>query len=322
MNNRGPFDDPVSVATSIVSDSSVSLTWVNRDAAANTQIFRNGSLIANTSVGATSFTDTGLTAATTYTYLIRHILNSLPSGNTASNTAKPVFAATGGTVIDSGGYRFHIFTSNATFTVTTPGFANTFVAGGGAGGGTDVISGGGGAGGYQEGNTSIAAGVYTMTVGKGGSVGANGSNSIFGSIVARGGGRGGDSEQAGSDGGCGGGPGAATVVGSGGDLGSGNWQSNPPGTGTQGGNGGHDHTNAAGGGGGMGGNGGDATQNNGGNGGPGINRTFAGTTYRLGDGGKGNGLTTAGTRTASDFAGGGDYNQPGQDGIIAVWYPI
>ena len=60
-------------------------------------------------------------------------------------------AATGGnSTIDSGGYRYHVFTSNGTFTITagTGNIEYIIVAGGGGGGGGDV-GGGGGAGGFR-----------------------------------------------------------------------------------------------------------------------------------------------------------------------------
>jgi hypothetical protein len=121
------------------------------------------------------------------------------------------------------------------------------VAGGGPGGGGGSTSGGynggGGAGGLLFGNTAISTGVaYTITVGAGGGGfgGVNpGSNSVFSTITALGGGWGSMSNyQAGSGG-----------------SGGGGWSSRPPGSGTagpprQGYNGGQASSNYSGGGGG------------------------------------------------------------------------
>tara|TARA_B100000575_G_C23134116_1_gene658441 strand:- start:1281 stop:3362 length:2082 start_codon:yes stop_codon:yes gene_type:complete len=65
----------------------------------------------------------------------------------------PTMEASGGTIVDSGGYRTHFFTSSGTFTVTsgTKGIQYIVVGGGGSGGGKApngvTASGGGGAGG-------------------------------------------------------------------------------------------------------------------------------------------------------------------------------
>ena len=105
------------------------------------------------------------------------------------------------------------------------------VAGGGGGGGTGTTNqtgGGGGAGEfYTSASYSIAAGTYTVTVGAGGSGGVgsttgasggtptNGGDSIFGTIICNGGGRGGSSGVVdnGSSGGSGGGASRAATGG-------------------------------------------------------------------------------------------------------------
>ena len=106
--------------------------------------------------------------------------------------------ATGGTVSEviSQGirYRVHTFTSNGTFSVSSPGSWNEFeylvVAGGG--GGHPWVGGGGGGGGVLEGATSLSSGDIAITVGAGGRTIENGGNSSVGSnIVAIGGGHGG-----------------------------------------------------------------------------------------------------------------------------------
>ena len=166
--------------------------------------------------------------------------------------------ATGGTIIDSGGYRIHVFTSPGSFVVTDAGPGTVeylVVAGGGGGGG--VIGGGGGAGGFRTGtNFPITAQTYPITVGGGGSGGFAwnsssqrgnpGSESSFGPITSAGGGGGGahggaDSRVNGTTGGSGGGGGNST--GSSGNI--------PPTSPPQGNNGGNGDGNNGGGGGGA-----------------------------------------------------------------------
>ncbi|MBQ3341114.1 MAG: sigma-70 family RNA polymerase sigma factor [Kiritimatiellae bacterium] len=86
--------------------------------------------------------------------------------------------ATGGTTKIAGRYMVHTFTNSGTFTVTQGGKVDVLiVAGGGGGGAARCGGGGGGAGGvvYQE-DLTITSGVFTVTVGAGGS-GAIGINS-------------------------------------------------------------------------------------------------------------------------------------------------
>lgn len=87
-------------------------------------------------------------------------------------TSAAAIVATGGTITDSGGYRYHTFTSSGTFTVSSiasGSFSNTLeflvVGGGGAGGAT---GGGGGAGGTCIASTRTATVKgHSVTVGGG-----------------------------------------------------------------------------------------------------------------------------------------------------------
>ena len=125
---------------------------------------------------------------------------------------KSSFAATGGTITTSEGYRYHTFTSSGTLIVTKGSVVADYliVAGGGGGGGR--AGGGGGAGGYLFGSTSISVGSLSIIVGAGGFAGppdayaGYGANSVALGFTAIGGGRsaGGDN-FAGSAGGSGGG---------------------------------------------------------------------------------------------------------------------
>ena len=127
----------------------------------------------NTSTGAFDV-PTGTTAqrpATAYSGYIRYNtdLEQLEMYDGVSwLSVKRSFSATGGTVVDSGGFRYHTFTSSGTFQITKgTNSVEYLVVSGGGGGGFDV-GGGGGAGGVVGGTSSIGVGSYTVTVGAGG----------------------------------------------------------------------------------------------------------------------------------------------------------
>src|SRR3989344_1147611 len=146
---------------------------------------------------------------------------------------------TGGTVVSSGGFCTHTFTTSGTFTPPSgvSSVESLGVAGGGGGGADNVNgtrAGGGGGGGlvYNAAKSVVVATPYAVTVGGGGAGatsggrGNNGNNSTFDNIAAFGGGGGcGVSSVAGASGGSGGGGagagnagGAATQVNSGESL--------------------------------------------------------------------------------------------------------
>lgn len=113
------------------------------------------------------------------------------------------FAATGGTTQDVGSYRYHIFTSDDTFTPNGNGTVEAFLVAGGGGG----WSGGGGGGGVITFTSSSVTGgtAYSVDVGAGSATTqSNGSDSTFNSLTAVGGGAGGVNGN-GSAGGSGGG---------------------------------------------------------------------------------------------------------------------
>lgn len=190
--------------------------------------------------------------------------------------------------------------TSATITRTTAPVSYLVLAGGGGGGGTSGTGnagGGGGAGGLLTGSATTSITSYTITVGAGGAggvsdgVGANGSNSLFGSFAtATGGGGGATDSTSASTGGSGGGGSAA-----------GSHQTGASGTsgqGNAGGNGGGAGVNVGGGGG--GGAGAVGTNEGGtaaGNGGNGTASSISGSsvTYGGGGGGGGSGTITAGT---------------------------
>jgi hypothetical protein len=157
------------------------------------------------------------------------------------NVLGSYFAATGGTTIDSGGYRYHVFTANGTFAVTSGN--NTVewlvVAGGGSGGSTatgvnDYGSAGGGAGGLVAATRSMTNGdSWPIVIGAGGAGlvasttprnGNAGNNSTVNStnIIALGGGFGAGANPAGNGGagGSGGGARGGSSAGSNGTAGT------------------------------------------------------------------------------------------------------
>ena len=132
--------------------------------------------------------------------------------------ALTVVSAEGGTITGASGYRIHTFTTDGTFTLPEAVLCDVLVVGGGGGGGElgsvvdnqgIKVAGGGGAGGlvYYE-SLPIPAGTYSVTVGAGGAIGANGGDSSAFGITAYGGGYGalgGSGDRKGGDGASGGG---------------------------------------------------------------------------------------------------------------------
>jgi len=209
-----------------------------------------------------------------------------------AQTTKGVQAtAPGASVVTSNGYYICTFTNNGTFSVTSTGIVDVLVVAGGGGGGK--TGGGGGAGGMIYSNSyPVVASNYTVTVGGGGagstsrnSQGGNGTNSIFGPLVAVGGGGAGSfSLTSGNTGGSGGGSTEGGTAGSStsgqGHMGGGSASGNVAGGG--------------GGGAGAAGASGVATGNIGGNGGAGSNCSISGAAVYYAGGGGGGG-DTAGT---------------------------
>ena len=186
--------------------------------------------------------------------------------DTGSNIQPSFISATGGTVTTDGNFKIHTFTGDGCFVVSSLGNpagggsnVDYLVIAGGGGGGY-FYGGGGGAGGFRESKDStlnsphtasplaattgitVTATTFPITVGAGGlskpgappytiptAVGTPGSNSVFSTITASGGGGGigcDTNKRNGTPGGSGGGAGGA---GSGGSGGSGNTPpTNPP----------------------------------------------------------------------------------------------
>lgn len=242
-----------------------------------------------------------------------------PGGNT-TNRSFSIFiqdpvVATGGTIVTSGGYRYHTFTSNGTFSVTRGGAIEYLLVAGGGGGGQQV-GGGGGAGGLLGGTTTISSANYAITVGAAGAgapnnpnQGSNGANTTFNNLTANGGGRGSNHEAPVSTPGNGGSGGGGSGNSSGQNVAGG---SGTPGQGNNGGSGFASQW-AGGGGGGAGAVGANATASVGGAGGNGSSaysawgvatstgHNISGTRWYAGGGG---GAMTGGSGSSNFSAGG------------------
>ena len=224
--------------------------------------------------------------------------------------------ATGGIITYDDTYVYHTFPWSGTFTPLTSLTADYLVvAGGGAGGGEPLnysSAGGGGAGGVRctvgatggggslESALSLTATAYTVTVGAGAAggrnTGANGSNSVFGSITSTGGGGGGNAQLGSANGVSGGSGGGGGRAGTGGAGTTNQGYAGGTSTNTHGaGGGGANAVGAAG-----------INLTTGGNGGNGITTSISGTstTYAGGGGGGAEGGTQGTGGTGGGGAGG------------------
>lgn len=337
-----PPATPTGFSATINSDVRVTLSWTTGSGAsgANTLIYRDGLHIATVAPGLTSWASEGHTPATDYTYTIRHMENSLVSGAPTPITVRPKVVATGGTISDSGGYRYHRFTSSGTFAITTEGHIDFVLVGGGAGAaggglnGANECGGGGGGGGrvVTSLNDQEPNGSFTVTIGAGGTGGTSGggtgnnggqgNDTTYRSNTAFGGGYGGGVFAGvganGNDGGCGGGGGGGSTGGVGGGalalggLGGG-----------AGFSGGAGNPAGGGGGGGAGTTGTSSTSGTGGAGGAGLG-TFDGTFAAGGVGGRGQSAANAAANTGNG-GGAGQFNESGGNGgsgYAVFRYPI
>jgi len=125
--------------------------------------------------------------------------------------------ATGGTITTNGNYRIHTFTNIGTTNFIVSGGSlncDVLVVAGGGGGAGQYASGGGGAGGLIYSNITVTESKDVIVgaggvCGNGSTIGGKGSNSVFGTLIASGGGAGGGyaCQSPGQDGGSGGGGG-------------------------------------------------------------------------------------------------------------------
>ena len=228
-------------------------------------------------------------------------------------------------------------TASRSFSITVNSLPTTVeylvVAGGGSGGGggqTFAQGGGGGAGGYRTdtGYTVTSNTPITITVGAGGSTGSaynagnQGSDSVFGTITSKGGGRGGAYEpgQAASTGGSGGGGGTGGPSGTSSAGAAGNTPTTSPSQGNTGGNANNPGTfNTAGAGGGGGGAsavGAAGSGGVGGMGGAGSSSSISGSSVTYAGGGGGGASSTGGSGGSSIGGAGGSGTTGGSVGTI------
>ena len=298
------------------------------DAAVGTLVYSisSGSLPSgvtiNSSTGALSgVTDTG--AVSSFTIQVTDGTTAITRDFTATVT-NPYVTATGGSTYQTGGYKYHKFTSSGTFTVSSAGSGPTgqtdylIVAGGAAGG--HRHAGGGGAGGLLNSNTTVTAQSYAVVVGAGGAKftnsdqtgrrGRDGSSSSALGISTTGGGGGGDNGPAGRSGGSGGGGGESYSSGGSGVSGQGNPGGN---TGQQygggSGGGGKGATGTAGQSGRQGGSGGSYTTY--------AQATSSGSSNYYAGGGGGGGYQVGGRRASGGSGGGGTGGGDGNSGTDA-----
>lgn len=202
--------------------STLTLSLSNATDTIDVKYFEGGTLLATdsgvtvTSGSASSTVPSAVYGQTAGDTISIQIFNQdgTPSSNSVNKTVAGL--PTGGTITSSGGYRYHTFSSSGTFTVSS-GFsatADALVVAGGGGGGSPNQGGGGGAGGYIATTKTLSSytGSNTITIGAGGSLGANGANSTALGSTATGGGRGGIHSVGGvEDGGTGGSGGGAAM---------------------------------------------------------------------------------------------------------------
>ena len=206
------------------STNAVEYFWYIGTASGSGTILTSGKVVSGTLT--VNFSATLASGVTYYGWVIPRS-STLTNGATTigSGSWSSASYATGGTISTTGGRRFHTFTTNGNFVLTTyppTGPIEVMCIGGGGGGGCQS-GGGGGAGNMIAatfssggGADQLSPGTYAVVIGTGGaggqigvSRGTNGTNTTFAStkIIALGGGGGGTYSigTGGLNGGCGGG---------------------------------------------------------------------------------------------------------------------
>jgi len=252
-------------------------------------------------------------------------------------------------VLNNTTYAIKTYTSTGNFDPSPFGgsVVEVLLVAGGGGGGLNNIGGGGGAGGlvFRD-NFTLPTSSTTVTIGSGGAIRTNGTNSVFYSLTANGGGSGNLIESNGGSVGQAGGSGGGGAYGSTGGPAT-QTNSLTGGFGNAGGNGAAQtgiHSVGGGGGAGFAGQNGDNGLGRGGNGGNGLSYNISGTVNHYaggggagswsgggqsfggtGGGGNGNGLgggvSTSGQTNTGGGGGGGasiDQSKPGGSGICII----
>jgi hypothetical protein len=277
--------------TLVLTGSNATLGW-SSPAPTATYYYRlfSNSLFAYAGTAVTSVTSTSNTTAVVsqtttsggyYYFTVYEVTTAGTSPTYTSDIVQYVAtvtpSTTGGTIVNTTSNRYHIFTANSNFVMSSPASLSVtaFLIGGGGGGGTSH-GGGGGAGEVVYTSSSITNTTYSIVVGAGGISGSNSANTAAGATSAfsisanGGGGGGGDLNGNATTGGSGGGgtgyyPSGFANTGTGGSS-----VKTGSGLGNAGGNG-SGNPAAGGGGGGAGGVGSGGSGNVGGPGGTGTN---------------------------------------------------
>jgi hypothetical protein len=153
------YGNPFSI-TLAASDGGSAITYSNTSALPpSTTLASNGVLQGNIS----------LANSATYNFSVEAIDAQLQSAlRNFSLSYVVVFSASGGTVTTSGGYTYHTFTGNGTFTVEGTSTIDILVVGGGGGGALDFGGGGGGGRVFLISNVGVLPGTHMLSVGSGG----------------------------------------------------------------------------------------------------------------------------------------------------------
>jgi hypothetical protein len=330
--------EPSALVVSIASDTELLVQWTTGDATAQTEVLVDGVVRATVAAGSTAVIVNGLTRATDYDITVRHMKYALiRSSEVGPVTGRPHVVATGGTIVDSLGLRYHSFYASDTLAISKRGRVSYVIAGagGGAGGSSALfISSGGGGGG----NVVLATdndepvGSYAVVIGAGGAgavvngatTGGEGSDSTYRGETAKGGGGGGSHvfgfPHDGTGRGTGGGGAGEGGTGGIGDGGGNGGNGGIPGSGYR----------TGGGGGGAGGNGGNGVEGGsgsavGGAGGVGVFVPVITDTYGTGGRGGGPGGALGADAAWYGDGGAGNLNGDGGDGFQGIahfWYPI
>jgi len=125
---RRIISGPTTAATSLSAtpaSTSVQLSWTNTNAAAQIRVYRAATLVTTLSAASTSYTNTGLSSETSYSYTVVYIENGIegPASNTATTTT---LAASGQ----------QAYTTAGTYTFTVPAgvtYISAFCVGAGSG---------------------------------------------------------------------------------------------------------------------------------------------------------------------------------------------
>ena len=211
------------------------ILYYSTDGNATTSTFtggNTGSFILNGFSNTVTLLPTGVPYGTTQNFTVK-LRSDTPTGPVIATSNNLIILdasivdiqATGGNVIESGGYRIHAFTTSANLVINRLGISPTYnqidylvVAGGGGGGGGSSFNslggGGAGAGGYISGNLTLSStGIVPIVIGGGGAspggnaFGVNGSNTTLSggiNLTAVGGGYGAADQLDGRPGGNGG----------------------------------------------------------------------------------------------------------------------